>query len=120
MKPYMRSDRVGGQIQKVLSDILRKKVKDPRLKMTLITGVKMSADLKSARVYYASSGSKADSQDVCRGFQSALGYVKRILARDLGLRYMPELKFIYDNSFDYAAKIDQLIKTVSTDAGEDH
>lgn len=119
MKPYLRSDRVGGQIQKVLSDILRKKVKDPRLKMTVITGVKMSADLKSARVYFANSGGKADTQDVRQGFQSALGYVKRILARDLGLRYMPELKFTYDNSFDYAAKIDQLIKTVSTDTGED-
>jgi len=79
MKPFARSDRVGGQIQKVLSEILLKKVKDPRL--------------------------------------DALGYVKRTLARQLGLRYMPDLKFFFDESFDYGSHIDKVLKAVKADNG---
>jgi len=52
MKPFARSDRVGGQIQKVLSEILLKKVKDPRLENASITDVKMSRDLRIARIYF--------------------------------------------------------------------
>ena len=112
MKPFARSDRVSGQIQKVLSDILLKKIKDPRLEAATITGVKMSRDLKSARVYFVASGGKKSVEEAIEGFKSALGYVKRTLAAQLGLRYMPELKFFYDDSFDYGSHIDKVIKAV--------
>ena len=63
MKPFARSDRVSGHIQKVLSDILLKKIKDPRLEGATITGVKMSRDLKFARVYFVISGGKEKMED---------------------------------------------------------
>ena len=115
MKPFARSDRVSGQIQKVLSDILLKKIKDPRLEAATITGVKMSRDLKSARVYFVTSGGKESVKEAIEGFKSALGYVKRKLAAQLGLRYMPELRFFYDDSFDYGSHIDKIIKTVKSE-----
>ena len=117
MKPYTRSNRVSGEIQKVLSDILQKKVKDPRLKMATITGVKMSRDLKMARVYFTASGSKKSIEEAIEGFESALGYVKRTLANKLNLRYMPDLKFFYDESFDYGSHIDNVLKSLETDNG---
>jgi ribosome-binding factor A len=117
MKPFVRSDRVSGQIQKVLSDILLKKIKDPRLETTTITGVKMSRDLKFARVYFVTSGGKERMEEAVEGFKSALGYVKRKLAAQLGLRYMPELRFFYDDSFDYGTHIDKLIKAVKSENG---
>jgi len=115
MKPFARSDRVSGQIQKVLSDILLKKIKDPRLEAATITGVKMSRDLKSARVYFVTSGGKESVKEAIEGFKSALGYVKRKLAAQLGLRYMPELRFFYDDSFDYGSRIDKIIQSVKSE-----
>jgi ribosome-binding factor A len=115
MKPFARSDRVSGQVQKVLSEILLKKIKDPRLEAATITSVKMSRDLKFARVYFVTSGGKESIKEAVEGFKSALGYVKRNLASQLGLRYMPELRFFYDDSFDYGSHIDEVIKAVKSE-----
>lgn len=115
MKPFARSDRVSGQIQKVLSEILLKKIKDPRLKAATITSVKMSRDLKFAKVYFVTSGGKERMDEAVEGFKSAIGYVKRKLAAQLGLRYMPELRFFYDDSFDYGSHIDEIIKAVKSE-----
>ena len=117
MKPFARSDRVGGQIQKVLSEILLKKVKDPRLENARITDVRMSRDLRIARIYFVASGNKQSIEEAVEGFKSALGYVKRTLARQLGLRYMPDLKFFFDESFDYGSHIDKVLKNVKADNG---
>jgi ribosome-binding factor A len=117
MKPFARSDRVSGQIQKVLSEILLKKIKDPRLEKASITNVKMSRDLRIARIYFVASGNKKSMEEAAEGFKSALGYVKRTLARRLGLRYMPDLKFFYDESFDYGSRIDKVLKAVKADNG---
>lgn len=117
MKPFARSDRVGGQIQKILSEILLKKVKDPRLKNASITDVKLSRDLRIARIYFVISGNKKNIEAVLEGFNSAVGYVKRTLARQLGLRYMPDLKFFYDESFDYGSQIDKVLQAVKADNG---
>jgi len=117
MKPFARSDRVSGQIQKVLSEILLKKVKDPRLENASITDVKMSRDLRIARIYFVAPGNKKSMEEAEEGFKSALGYVKRTLARQLGLRYMPDLKFFYDESFEYGLQIDKVLKAVKADNG---
>ena len=115
MKPFARSDRVSGQIQKVLSDILLKKIKDPRLEAATITSVKMSRDLKFARVYFVTPGGKESMEEAVEGFKSALGYLKRKLAASLKLRYMPELRFFYDDSFDYASHIEKIFKAVKSE-----
>lgn len=115
MKPFVRSDRVSGQIQKVLSDLLLKKIKDPRLEAATITSVKMSRDLKFARVYFVTPGGKKGMEKTVEGFRSALGYVKRKLAAQLGLRYMPELRFFYDDSFDYGSHIDKIINAIKSE-----
>jgi ribosome-binding factor A len=88
--------------------------------MATITRVKMSADLKSARIYYAIYGDDKRSQDAAKGFESARGFIKRILAPKLGLRYMPDLKFFYDDSFDYGSHIDQLLEKIKSDDGQNH
>ena len=120
MKPFSRADRVGGLIQKVLSELLHKGIKDPRLKMTTITSVKVSADLRSARIYFITSGDAKRKQEAADGFQKALGYLKRELAPQLGLRYMPALKFFYDDSFDYGTRIDTILKSLKTGHESNH
>ena len=119
MKPYARSQRVGSQIKKILSDLLQKQIHDPRLAAVTITGVKMTADLRIAKIYFSTHRGKENVARANEGFVSARGFVKRILAQELGLRYMPELTFYYDESFDYAAHIEKLIKSIHTDHGTD-
>jgi len=120
MKPYARSERINGHIQRVLSNVLHKHVKDPRLKMATITSVRVSRDLRIARVYFTTSGNKKRGREAVEGFKSAVGYVKRTLAQQLGLRYMPDFKFFYDESFEYGSHIDQMLKSIKTDNGSNN
>ncbi len=122
MKTYARSERVGGLIQRRLSILLQREISDPRLKMATITGVNMSRDLKIARIHFTVSGGRANKDEAVDGFNSARGFVKRTLAGQLGLRYMPELKFFYDESFDYGSKIDDALKSIEImpENGTDH
>ena len=125
MKPFARSDRVGGQIQRALSDLLCKNIKDPRLEKVIVTGVKMSSDLRLARVYFTlservPSAPLTPQKEAVEGLNSALGFIKRTLAKQLGLRYMPDLRFYYDESFDYGEKIETLLKTLRTDHAPDN
>jgi ribosome-binding factor A len=112
MKPFSRADRVGGLLHEVLSEVLKKEIGDPRLEMVTITGVKMSDDLKQAKIYFTTSGNPEARSGAIDGFNSAAGYLKKKLGRQLGLRYMPALKFYYDESLDYGAHIDQVLKSI--------
>ena len=122
MKAYPRSDRIGGLIHRTLSNLLQRHISDPRLLMATITGVKMSRDLRKANVYFATSGGEEANARATEGFESAMGYIKRTIARELGLRYMPELKFLYDESFDYGSKIDNVLESIRMPGadGSDH
>jgi ribosome-binding factor A len=116
---YSRAERVSTLIRQALSDILKKRIKDPRLKMITITGVKMSRDLRVARIYFATSSGPEHAADATRAFNSASGFIKRILAREIELRYMPDISFFYDESYDYGAHIEELLKSVMSEDGSD-
>jgi ribosome-binding factor A len=115
MKPFTRADRVGGQVQRAISELLHKSIRDPRLNAATISEVKMAPDLKLAKIYYTLRDSASTRKDAQAGFNSASGFMKKALARELGLRYMPDLKFYYDDSFDYGAKIDSILKSLNKD-----
>jgi ribosome-binding factor A len=120
MISFSRADRVGGLIQKVLSNILKKDIKDPRLKMATITGVKVSRNLKQARIYFTTSGGIQKKSNAIKGFSSAHGFIKRTLAHELDLKYMPDIKFFYDESLEYGAHIDELIESTKSENGSNH
>lgn len=113
-RSFNRAERVSGQVQRVLADLIQKGVNDPRLSQATISGVTMSRDLRIAKVYFTTH-SGAEKQTIIEGFESAKGFIKRELANELGLRYMPELKFFYDGSFDYGAHINRVLKSLNTD-----
>jgi ribosome-binding factor A len=119
MIPFSRSDRVSGLIQKVLSEILQKDIKDPRLKLTTVTGVEVSRDLKLARIYFTTPDAEQKKEAVIKGFESARGFIKRALANELDLKYMPDIKFFYDDSLEYGSHIDRLIKLTKEKNGTD-
>lgn len=120
MTSFNRAKRVSGHIHKALTDILRRDIKDPRISMVTITRVKMTNDLRIARIYFALTGSKKTIEEAQEGFNSARGYLKRTLAQQLGLRYMPDIEFFYDDSFDYASQINELLRSLKKDDETNH
>lgn len=120
MRPFTRAERVSGLIQRALSELLQKNIKDPRLEMVTITSVKMSRDLRIAKVYFSTSGGKISKNKAIKGFRNAFGYIKRSLGNQLGLRYIPDLNFFYDESFDYGSHIDKVLKSIKTENEPNH
>ncbi|MBF0210514.1 MAG: 30S ribosome-binding factor RbfA [Desulfamplus sp.] len=112
MKPYPRGERVGVAIQVALSELLSRKIEDPRISMATISSVDMTPDLKVAYVYFTLFGDQEKVKEAIKGFESSCGYIKKNIAPKLGLRYMPQLKFIHDKSFDHGSRIDALLNSV--------
>ena len=116
MKPFARSERISVKIQSALSELICKKINDPRLEMVTITGVKMTQDLREAYIYFSVSGGEKAKKDAVHGFKSASAFMRKYLAGQLGLRYMPQLQFHYDNSFDYGAHIDSVLDSLKKES----
>ncbi|MBW1815876.1 MAG: 30S ribosome-binding factor RbfA, partial [Deltaproteobacteria bacterium] len=91
-----RTDRVGDQILKEIAILLLEKVMDPRVEKVTVTGIRISKDLKSAKVYYSVIGAGDDAARAQGGLDSAKGFIKKQLGLRMSLRYVPELRFIYD------------------------
>lgn len=111
MRPgYGRERRLRHLIQETLSDLLLRKVKDPRVRSVTVTDVVVSPDLRHAHVYIAVSrkGRRAQ-QEALEGVASALGYLRGELGHELDLRYVPELHVELDRTLDEAERIEKLI-----------
>jgi ribosome-binding factor A len=115
MKSFPRADRIGSSVQRGVSEILRKGLGDPRLDMATITGVKVSRDLGVAYVYYVIPGDTAGRDAAAAGFRSAEGFIKRSLAGMLKMKYMPDIRFRYDESFAYGQSIDTVLRELQTE-----
>jgi ribosome-binding factor A len=112
-REYKRSQRVGDLVQQIVGELLiRGALKDPRLDMVTITGVKLSDDLRHATVYFAAHGSDERQAEARQGFESAAGFIRSHLRRETDLRFIPELRFQYDKSMEEGAKIDRLLREV--------
>ena len=109
---------MGGLIQQEISDLLSRKLKDPRLEMVVITGVDVSPDLKQARVYFSRYGRPEEVRQSREGLQKAAGFIKRELGARLQLRYVPELQFVHDASYEYGDRIESLLKTLKREGEE--
>jgi ribosome-binding factor A len=109
---YKRADRVGDLIRTEISRILLRDVRDPRVRNLTITGVKMSSDLRTARIYFVPLGDGVSSDEVAEGLKRASNYLRRELAKTIRLRYVPEMIFTYDGSFEYGDRIDRLLASL--------
>lgn len=109
---FKRADRVGGEVQRELSDLLLKEIRDPRLDSVTILRVSITDDLRSARIYFSVAEGEERKLSALAGFKSASGYLRLKLSRRLELRHMPELEFLYDESFDRASKLNKVLKEI--------
>lgn len=117
-RDFPRSRRIEDQIQRLLSDLIRTEVRDPRLGNAVITAVRVTRDLSVAWVYYTVLQSDGESPSLDDAFSSAGGFLRSRLARDLTLRRVPELRFERDSSAAHGRAMDKLIAD-ATDADKD-
>ena len=102
-----RMDRIGEDISRELTAILRT-VKDPRVgEMTSILRVEVTNDLSYATVHISSLSGMEAAKEAVKGLKSAAGYMRRELGLALRLRHVPELQFVADDSIAYSARIAQ-------------
>lgn len=113
-----RISRINEDIQRVLSDLLRK-VKDPRVQQgfVTITGVETTGDLRYAKVYLSFLG-EVDEKELRRGLKSAAPWLRRELGSSLTLRYTPELVFERDHSIERGAEMSKLFEQIRAEEAE--
>ncbi len=107
-----RQDRVSALIQRELSEVIQRVVKDPRVAFCTVTHVEVSSDLKYVDVKVSVIGSLEQKEATLAGLKSAAGFLRREISRRLTLKYSPELRFNLDDSVDHLMKIDGLLKQI--------
>jgi ribosome-binding factor A len=107
-----RSEKVADLIQKEISQMLVKSIKDPRIGFITITRVTVSEDCRFAKVYFSVAGTQAERESSMKGLDSAKGYVRKELGRRIRLRYTPEIMFQFDPSIEYAIHMEELIQSI--------
>lgn len=107
-----RQEKLGEMFAAELSDLLRTRLKDPRVGFASITRVEVSGDLRHAKVFVSVMGTTEEQVDTMRGLRNASGFLRHELATRVTLRYMPELVFKLDTSIEEGARILALINKV--------
>ena len=114
-----RSEKVADLIQREISLMLVRTVKDPRIGFVTITRVEVSDDCRMAKVYFSIAGTLEEREKSLEGLNSAKGYVRRELGRRIRLRYTPDIMFQFDPSIEYAIHIGEVIRRLKKDEGTD-
>jgi ribosome-binding factor A len=114
-----RSERVADLIQKEISEMLVRSIKDPRIGFVTITRVTVSDDIRLAKVYFSVTGSQAERERSLTGLNSARGYVRKELGKRMKLKHTPDITFHFDPSIEYAIHIAEVIQQLHREKGED-
>ena len=109
----IKNTRINGEVQKELSRIISREIKDPRIHaMTSVTQVMVTPDLKECKAYISVLGDDQAKEDTLAGLKSASGYIRKELARSINLRNTPEITFYIDESIEYAINMSKKIDDV--------
>jgi ribosome-binding factor A len=114
MKTYKRAERVAPLVREILSDLIRNRVKDPRIHAAIITRIEMKDDLRLARIYYR-VGPRGNREDVSAGFEQAKGFLRRELGTQLQMKFVPDLRFQYDDSPEAIARVEEILRGLETE-----
>ena len=113
-----RQEKLGELIAADISDLLRTRVKDPRVGFASITRVEVSGDLRHAKVFVSVMGNSEEQKETMKGLKNASGFLRHELASRLTLRYMPELIFKLDHSIEEGARVLELIQQVEQEEAQ--
>ncbi|HXV40206.1 MAG TPA: 30S ribosome-binding factor RbfA [Steroidobacteraceae bacterium] len=108
-REFPRARRVEEQLKRLLSELVRREVKDPRVGLITITGVEVTKDLSHARVYFTPFAGVGDAGAALEALRHAAGYLRHQVRNDMRLRVAPELDFQLDDSVERGARLSALI-----------
>lgn len=114
-----RSQKIADMIQREVSSLILKGLKDPRIGFVTITGVDVTADLRHAKIFITVIGEEASKAASLEGLKRSIPFLRRHLGRELRMKFAPELHFAYDDSFEYGNRIDTILKEINSDRDED-
>ena len=115
-----RSRRIEGELQRVVSELLRREVRDPRVGSVTITDVRVAPDLTSAKIFYARFDEQRDADEVQAGLERAAGFLRGQVGRTLKLRVAPELQFRPDEQLAAGVRLSSLIDSAVADDARRH
>jgi ribosome-binding factor A len=112
----LRANRVAEQMKKELSDILGRKIKDPRIGFVTVTDVRLTGDLQQAKVYITVLGDDQQKENTLKGLAKAKGFIRSEIGQRIRLRKTPEIIFEFDESIDYGNRIETLLKEIQKES----
>ncbi|MBX5436651.1 MAG: 30S ribosome-binding factor RbfA [Alicyclobacillaceae bacterium] len=112
----IRAERVAEQMKKEVADIVRHDLRDPRVGFATITRVEISNDLQYAKVYVSVLGDEDSKRHTLEALRKALGYIRGEVSRRLRLRLAPEITFRLDESGEYSAHIEDVLRKLKAEA----
>ncbi len=115
----IRQKKLADQIKKLVSVIVDRKIKDPNKGFITITHVKISGDLRIASVYFTALGDREAAEKSLVVLNRAKNFIRNEMAPHLKVRFIPELRFFIDDTFEYAQRIENLLKQIKKDRDED-
>ncbi len=115
-----RIDRVNQQVKREIGKIIQQELSDPRLQFVTITEVDVSRDLRNAKIRFSVLGEAEQIQAAKDGLESAKGMIRKLLGQQMNMRHTPELFFIYDQSIEMSARIEETLKEIHDEHEKHH
>lgn len=109
---YSRAEKLSGELKKTISEIIQNDLKDPRIGFVTITQVKVSADLRHVKVYFSVLGSDKDKKGTIIGLERATNFIRRVVAKEIKLRFVPEIVFKFDETHEYEQRVNELLERI--------
>ena len=115
-KNSIKNTRINGEVQRVLAEIIRGEIKDPRISpLTSVVEVEVAPDLKTCKAWISVLGNEEQGKATIEGLKSAAGFIRRQLAKEINLRNTPEITFVLDQSIAYGVSMSHRIDEVMAD-----
>ena len=111
----LRANRVGEQMKKELTEIIGRKLKDPRIGFVTVTDVRVTGDLQQATVYISVLGNQEQKENTLIGLAKASGFIRSEIGKRIRLRITPEISFEWDESLEYGQRIETLIHQIHSE-----
>lgn len=115
-----RIERINQQVKREIGRILQQELADPRLQFVTITEADVSRDLHNAKIHYSVLGKEDAIQSAQKGLEGAKGMIRRLLGQSMNMRHTPELFFIYDQSIEMSARIEETLKEIHDEHEQHH
>jgi len=111
---HNRSHRVGDLLLEFLGKLLVRDLADPRVRAVTLTGIEVRRDLKHVAVYFSVRNGQSSSEEAMMGLSRATGFIRAKIASELGLRFVPTIVFVFDETPDRAQRIDDLLRQANS------